>query len=54
MTSDDNHDMKTRSEAVANVLREEIIDGQWAPNAKLKTEQLKDRFKVSSATVWDA
>jgi len=54
MTSDDNHDMKTRSEAVANVLREEIIDGQWAPNAKLKTEQLKDRFKVSSATVRDA
>lgn len=47
-------DTKTLSEAVANVLREEIINGRWRPNEKLKTEHLKDRFKVSSATVRDA
>lgn len=54
MSIEDNNDTKTLSEAVANVLREEIIDGRWRPNEKLKTEHLKDRFKVSSATVRDA
>ncbi len=45
---------RTLSSAIANVLREEIIDGKWRANEKLKTERLKERFSVSSATIRDA
>lgn len=45
---------KTLSEGVARVLREEIVCGQWRPNEKLKTDDLKARFGMSSATIRDA
>lgn len=54
MSTDDYDIEKTLSGAIANVLRHEIIAGKWKANEKLKTERLKERFSVSSATVRDA
>lgn len=52
--SDGKDQAKTLSEFVADVLREEIVDGKWRPNEKLKTDHLRERFSVSSATIRDA